>query len=76
MGNVRIYKGKLSKELFFVGCRTALRVVRGVDVQGKRGCGKAGCACGAEDLGFSVATDEEREGFVRTMDAAPSEWSA
>ncbi len=76
MGNIKVYKGKMSKEFFFVGCRTALRVVRGVDVQGKRGCGKAGCACGAEEPAFSVASDEELEGFVRAMGAAPSDWSA
>lgn len=73
MGNIKVYKGKMSKELYFVGCRTALRVVRGIDIQGKRKCGAAGCACTASEPGFAVASEEETEGFVRTTGTVASD---
>jgi len=73
MGSIKVYKGRMSKELYFVGCRTALRVVRGADVQGSRGCGKTDCVCGSSDRVFVAASEEETEGFLRTTGTQPSD---
>lgn len=66
MGNVKVYKGRRSGELFYTACRTAIRVVRGFDVEGHRECGNAGCACHARDASFAAATPSEAELFVRS----------
>jgi len=73
MGSIKVYKGRMTGEMFFVGCRAALRVVRGADVQGSRGCGKTDCACGASDRVFAAASEEETEGFLRTTGTLPSD---
>lgn len=65
MGNVKVYKGRRSGELFHAACRTAIRVVRGFDVEGHRECGNANCACHATDGSFTLATPSEAELFVR-----------
>ena len=65
MGNVKVYKGRRSGELFHAACKTAIRVVRGFDVQGHRECGNASCACHATDASFTLATPGESELFAR-----------
>lgn len=64
MGNVKVYKGRRSGELFYTACRTAIRVVRGFDVEGHRECGNAGCACHSTDSSFQVARPDEAQLFV------------
>lgn len=71
MGNV--YKGLHTGEFVIVSCRTGLRVVRSLDTAGHHGCPSVGCACGAEDVRFVRATEEEAEGFWRSMNSSAAE---
>ncbi len=63
----QIYKGVRTEELFVVNCKTAIRVVRGMDCVGRSGCSLVACACNADDVRFVKATPAEAEGFFRAV---------
>jgi hypothetical protein len=70
---MRVYKGAHTGELVMANCKTGLRVVRGLDTTGYRGCTTVGCACSSDDIRFVRATEEETEGFWRSMNSSASE---